>query len=281
MKSILAIIFLSSSIAQSRPVGFEFDPMFLTPERPATVEDLKGMANLGNCSGGVLDIGRPMNAKSLLITNGHCVSGTLGANQAIINQPSQRFFRLFTYDGSTVLVQAQKLVYATLTDTDLGLYELNVTYEELQSMNVKSYPLSMRSASPGIPLRITSGYWKRTQECAVERIVYKLLEGFGGDVSNPSVATNVLALTNECQIYGGFSGTPAIDLKTQTIIGLAFTVAEGGQKNCEERSPCEEDKNGKRVYLHGVSYVTRVDQIASCFLKGEFDLNQPNCTLYR
>ncbi len=279
MKLILAAILTVSSFAHARPTDLNPSQDFISSERAASKEELEGMASL-SCSGGIANIGRSQNSKAVLITNGHCVSGSLRANQALINVPSQRTFAVYTNSGTTITAKAQKLIYATLTDTDMALYELTNTYEELAAMGVRSFPLYKERVPLGLDVRLTSGYWRKTQECSLERLVHKLLEGFGNDVSAPSVATNVFALSNECLVYGGYSGTPVIEMTTQTIVGLAFTGAEGGQTKCQEKSPCEEDETGKRVYKHKTSYVARVDQLAACLANGELDLTLADCTLF-
>lgn len=247
---------------------------------PATTEELYGMASLNGCSGGLVNIGRSVEQKAVVITNGHCVSGSLGANEAWINQPSQRAFNLYSKTGTQVRVNSTRLLYATLTDTDLALYELTETYQSLEAKGVRAFTLAKTPIELGRKVRVTSGYWRETLSCTLARQVYRLREGFGSDVSNPSVATNAFALSTNCVTRGGYSGTPVVD-DSLAIVGLLFTGAEGRGQNCEEQSPCEEDESGNRRYVHKTSYVARIDQIAGCVENGELNVALGTCTLYR
>jgi hypothetical protein len=274
-------IFSIHSLSFARPTLNETTMKVASLEaRPATTEELYGMAALNGCSGGLANIGRSKEQKAVVITNGHCVSGSLGANEAWVNQPSQRTFSLYSKTGAKITVRASKLLYATLTDTDMGLYELTETYEQLEAKGVKAFPLTSNPVLVGTAARVTSSYWQETLNCSVDRIVFRLLEGFGSDVSNPSVATKSFAMSANCITRGGYSGTPVIN-DQQEIIGLLFTGHEGGGTRCEERSPCEEDESGNRTSHPRTSYVARIDQVAGCLENGELNLALGSCTLFR
>jgi hypothetical protein len=282
MNKFLLFIFLMSaftSTAYSRPTIILNDD--LNSGRPASSAELHGMAKLSGCSGGLVDIGRNQRDKAVIITNGHCVSSSLVSNMAMINVQASKSFSLYTETG-TVSVRSTKLMYATLTETDLALYELIETYEELTKKGVRSFSLYPRSATIGRTVRVTSGYWQETLDCTLDRKVHKLLEGFGSDISNPSVATNAFALSSNCMIKGGYSGTPVVDEETDTLIAIAFTGTEGNANQpCAERSPCEEDASGKRTYHKNTSYVARLDQISQCVLEGKLIVTLPTCTFFR
>lgn len=250
------------------------------PIRAATEDELHNLASTNGCSAGYVDIGRKMNAKAIIVTNGHCASGSLRAGQAMINLPVSKAFSIFSATGSAVKVTAVRLLYATLMDTDIAFYELKETNAELDKKNLQPFPFFQGRAPLGAAVRVTSGYWKETQECTLARRVHKVLEGFGSDISAPSIATQAYALSANCKIRGGYSGTPVIDTATNSIIAMAFTGAEGNE-SCAERSPCEEDVNGNRVYRKGISYVSRVDQLSDCIYDGEFNLSLPSCTFFR
>ncbi len=247
--------------------------------RTATAEELHNLASTSGCSAGYADIGRADKEKAVVVTNGHCASGSLAARQAMVNIPTDKSFSIFMVTGETLKVTGIRLMYATLMDTDIALYELKETNAELKSKGLQPFPFYQGEAPLGSAVRVTSGYWEETQECKLERRVHKLLEGFGSDISDPSIATNAFALSKDCKIRGGYSGTPVIDSATDTIIAMAFTGAEGSSA-CAEQAPCEEDSRGNRTYLRGTSYVARVDQLDSCIVDGEFKLALPTCTLF-
>lgn len=258
----------------------------LTPDndpnsiKPATPAELHNLASTSGCSAGYVDIGRAKNERAVILTNGHCVSSSLVARQAMINIPSTKTFSIFLESGAGLAVTATRLLYATLMDTDIALFELKESNAELEAKGLEAFPFYTAQAPLGNAVRVTSGYWKETQECLLERRVHKLLEGFGTDISNPSVATAAIALSKDCKIRGGYSGTPVVDVNTNSIIAIAFTGAEGSSA-CAEQSPCEEDASGNRVYRKGTSYVARVDQLGDCIVGGEFNMALPSCTLFR
>ena len=248
--------------------------------RQATAAELHNLATTNGCSAGYADIGRGGSEKAVIVTNGHCVSGNLVARMALVNQPTSKIFAIFNAQGGRVNVTATKLMYATLMDTDIALYELRETNAELAAKGLTPFPFYDGQAPLGSRVRVTSGYWRETQECTLERRIRQLLEGFGSDISNPSVATDAIALSSTCNIRGGYSGTPIIDEATDTIIAMAFTGSEGNEA-CAEGSPCEVNERGERTYRRGVSYAARVDQLADCLQDGQINLALPSCTLFR
>lgn len=247
---------------------------------PATPEELHNLASTSGCSAGYVDVGRARSAKAVVVTNGHCASNLLEARMAMVNQPANKAFNIFTADGGAVSVTGTRLMYATLMDTDIALYELRETNAELEARGLRPFPFYSGEAPVGSTVRVTSGYWRETQRCALERRVHRIVEGFGTDISDPSIATRAFALSRDCTIRGGYSGTPIIDDATDTVIAMAFTGAEGNRA-CAESSPCEEAPNGRRTYRRGTSYAARVDQLADCLQDGEINLALPTCTLFR
>jgi hypothetical protein len=273
-----AVSFLWSVSASARPM--KLDAQNFSDEKPATMDELNGMASL-SCSGGFIDIGRKANERAVIITNGHCAtSPMMGANQAIVNVPYSRSgIQIADPEGRWLRMTPTKVLYATLTGTDLALIELKETNEELLNQGIRQFKVAAQSPALNTSIRITSGFWKKTQECELDRVVHKLIEGFGNS-QPPSVATGVFAVTSGCKIYGGFSGTPVVDKETQEIVALAFTSAEGGA-DCAEQNPCEEDEQGVRKMVPGMSYMARVNDVAGCLKAGNVDLTLATCQLYR
>lgn len=247
---------------------------------PASPEELHNLASTDGCSAGLVNIGRSHSAQAVVVTNGHCIERDLKANMVLLNLPSTKSFSIFKANGSKVSVKATRLLYATLMDTDIAFYELRETNAQLAALGLKAFPIYSGQAPLGSSVRVTSGYWKETQRCTIERRIHKILEGFGADTSHPSVATDAFALSSSCNIRGGYSGTPIIDEATETIIAMAFTGAEGSIA-CIESSPCEIDESGTMTYRRGLSYAARVDQIDNCLVDGEFNLALPTCSLYK
>lgn len=278
MKLLLSSLLLMSTTVFARPT--KIDLYKNVGVKPATAEELYNLASTRGCSAGYVDIGRSLNDRAVILTNGHCTDGSLVANQAWFSLPVSKTFSIFLQSGKKLDVIAIRLLYATLMDTDIAFYELRETNAELQSKGLVPFAFYKGEAPVGSQIRVTSGYWKETQECTLERKVHKLLEGFGSDTSKPSIATDAFAMSKDCNIRGGYSGTPVIDTATNTVIAIAFTGSDGNSA-CAEASPCEEDEQGRRVYRKGVSYAARVNQVEGCIENGNFNLALPTCTLYK
>nr|WP_286159481.1 trypsin-like peptidase domain-containing protein [Actinospica acidiphila] len=152
----------------------------LTAPKSAAV-DFAGTVSLSNCSGSVVRM--PDSAASdpaLVLTNGHCLeSGFPSPGQVLTDRASSRTFGLLNASGAKVAtLRADRLVYATMTDTDAAIYRLNTTYAQIKS----SYgidPLTLSSSRPaaGTAISVVSGYWKRIYSCSVDGFVHRLKEG--------------------------------------------------------------------------------------------------------
>ena len=270
----------STDTSDSTTSTTDEETLELEDEHKASVADLYGMAALSGCSGGVVNIGRSGSDKAVVLTNGHCTGGSLVANQAVVNKSASVSFQLFTETGSQVSATSSKLIYASLMETDIGIYELTETYDQLEAKGVKAFPLAQGSIAAGTRVRVTSSFWKLTMICDYERIVHKVIEGFGNDVSQPSIATNAFKLNSSCISKGGYSGTPVVNGRDE-VVGLLFTGVSGSGNNCEEQSPCEEDENGDRMTIRNATYVARVDLLAPCIEDGELNLDAAGCTMYQ
>ncbi|MGO4422982.1 serine protease, partial [Streptomyces sp. MCAF7] len=112
----------------------------------AKAVDFAGTVALSNCSGSVVRM--PNSADSdpaFVMSNGHCLeSGMPSAGQVIVDKASTRSFTLLNSSGSGVAtLRATKIAYATMTDTDVSLYQLSSTYAQIQqSYGIKALQLA-------------------------------------------------------------------------------------------------------------------------------------------
>lgn len=82
------------------------------------------MADLA-CSGVLIDVGRSDSQRAVLLTNVHCVRETyLRAGEVIQNKPYTRSDILVGIYKAFARVHADRVLYGTMTDVDLGLIEL-------------------------------------------------------------------------------------------------------------------------------------------------------------
>jgi V8-like Glu-specific endopeptidase len=245
------------------------------PQLKATV-NLAGTVALSNCSGSVIKF--PSSASTdpaLVMSNGHCLtSGFLDPGEVLVNASSTRTFSLLNSTGTSVgTLRATKLAYATMTDTDVSIYQLNRTYAQILSTYGIS-PLVMSTSHPvaGTAIKVVSGYWKTIYSCNIDGFVYRLEEG-------DWTWKDSVRYTSACQTIGGTSGSPVIDASTGEVVAINNTGNEDGE-TCTENNPCEVSEDGTVTVREGINYAEETYGIAACFTTGnQVDLTLSGCTL--
>ncbi|MEU6895485.1 serine protease [Streptomyces sp. NPDC046557] len=243
---------------------------------PAVTVNYAGTVALSNCSGSVVRApGSQPNDPALVLSNGHCLeTGFPGPGEVIKDQPSSRSFSLLGASGSKVAtLRASKVAYATMTDTDISIYQLTSTYAQIQSKYGIS-ALTLNDAHPvqGTAIKVVSGYWKRTYSCNVDGFAYLLKEGSW-------TWKDSVRYTPSCNTIGGTSGSPVIDTTTGKVVAVNNTGNENGER-CTENNPCEVDQNGVVTVREGINYAQETYIIVPCIGAGnKIDLTRPGCTL--
>ncbi|MFF9352681.1 serine protease [Streptomyces sp. NPDC014734] len=245
---------------------------------PASVRaaSFAGTVALSNCSGSLI---RMPNSQAtdpgLVMTNGHCLeTGFPSAGQVITGQSSSRSFTLLNASAGTAgTLKANKVVYATMTDTDVTLYQLTKTYAEIQqSTGIAPLTLSATHPVQGHAIDVVSGYWKRVYSCSVDGFAYRLKEG-------QWTWKDAVRYTSGCQVIGGTSGSPVIDTTTGQVTAINNTINESGQ-SCTLNNPCEVNEQGAVTVRKGIGYAQETHGIPACFTTGnELDLSATGCTL--
>jgi V8-like Glu-specific endopeptidase len=241
----------------------------------ATV-NFAGTVALSNCSGSVIKF--PSSASTdpaLVMSNGHCLtSGFLDPGEVLVNASSTRAFTLLSSTGSSVgTLRATKLAYATMTDTDVSIYQLNRTYAQILSTYGIS-PLVMSTTHPvaGTAIKVVSGYWKTIYSCNIDGFVYRLKEG-------DWTWKDSVRYTSACQTIGGTSGSPVIDASTGQVVAINNTGNESGE-TCTVDNPCEVSEDGTVTVREGINYAEETYGIAACFTTGnQVNLALSGCTL--
>ena len=241
--------------------------------------DFEGIIKLDNCSGSLIKfVGQPLSAKGIVLTNGHCYSngpfgGMIKPGQVISNKAVRRDMQIFDKAMNKFPVQATKVLYATMTNTDIALYELSESYDTILE-KYKVEPFTLESSRPfeGMNIDIVSGYWERGYTCGIDAFVFKLQE------SNWSF-TDSVRYTPECKTVGGTSGSPIVSRGTRSVIAINNTGNESGQR-CTMNNPCEVNEAGTVTVLKGRNYGQQTYNIYSC-LRPDFniDLSISGCSL--
>ncbi|QIQ06391.1 S1 family peptidase [Streptomyces liangshanensis] len=235
-----------------------------------------GTVALSNCSGSVVRTpGSQPNDFALVLSNGHCLeSGFPAAGQVIVNQPSSRTFTLLNAAGTGVAtLRASRIAYATMTDTDVSLYQLTSTYAQIQSRYaITALDLNTTRPVQGTAIKVVSGYWKRIYTCNVDGFAYQLKEG-------QWTWKDSVRYTSACNTIGGTSGSPVIDTATGKVVAVNNTGNESGGR-CTDNNPCEVDQSGNVTVRQGINYAQETYQIVPCVGTGtKIDLSLAGCAL--
>lgn len=242
--------------------------------------DFEGIVKLSNCSGSLIRLsGQPMTANALVLTNGHCfTSGVFGGGmpkpgEVITNLTVKRNMKIYDKQMKLFPITATKVVFATMTDTDVAIYELNQTYDEiLKKYKISSFDLDTVRPQVGTAIDIVSGYWDRGYSCDIDAFIFKMQEG-GWSFKDS------IRYTDGCETIGGTSGSPIIERGTRKVIAINNTANEDGGR-CSVNNPCEISTEGKVSAVKGKKYGQQTYNIYSC-LRADFsiDLNVEGCTL--
>jgi len=241
--------------------------------------DFEGIVKLSNCSGSLIRLsGQPMTSKALVLTNGHCFStgpfgGMLKPGEVVSNKASSRTMKIYDKNMKLFPITASKVVFAAMTDTDVTLYELNQTFDEIQK-KYKISPFDLDTVRPmeGTNIDIVSGYWDRGYTCAIDSFIFQLKEG-------DWLMKDSIRYTDGCNTIGGTSGSPIIAKGTRTVIAVNNTANEDGQR-CTVNNPCEVSENGTITVLKNKKYGQQTFNVYSCLTPDfQVDLNTPGCVL--
>lgn len=213
----------------------------LRNDQSQTDYDFEGIVKLSNCSGSLIKFeNAPASDKALILSNGHCIGGFtfLAPGEVIYNQESSRNFQIYKTLGETARVQAEMLVYATMTGTDISIYRLKKTYEEIEN-EFGIHPLTLSSSHPeiGQDMEVVSGYWERGYSCKIEAFVFEMRE------DDWTFKDSIRYSRPGCETIGGTSGSPIVLKGERRVIGINNTGNESGER-CTMNNPCEVDEKG-------------------------------------
>jgi V8-like Glu-specific endopeptidase len=280
--AILALL-LKSTSAFALPLTPMSSKENTAPAFMTEAYDFEGIVQLSNCSGSLIrfDSSKPTD-KAVVMTNGHCVQaagGMIAPNTFLHNQPVNRQFSILSRDGQSRIgtVTSTKIMYATMTGTDLALYELNETYAQINS-KYSVEPLTLSSGRPaqGQGIEIISGYWRRGYQCGLDGFVYELREA--GYIWTDSIRYEV---NGGCKTIHGTSGSPIIADGTRVAIGVNNTGSDDGER-CTMNNPCEVDEQGAVLAEKGRSYGQQTHHVYSCLnLSNQIDLQVEGCKLFK
>ncbi len=282
MKTILvALLGMISVSAMALPVA-PFDALKSTIGAPKSQNndsqyDFEGIVKLSNCSGSLIIFpGMPLTAKAIVMTNGHCIQkpgGYLGAGEVWLNKTISRSMKLYDSQFKLHSITATKILFATMTNTDLAFYELSENFHEIKARtDVEPFMFDTQRPKINDSIEIISGYWDRGWSCEIDGFVFKMKEGIW--TWNDSIR-----YTSTCDTMGGTSGSPIIAKGERRVVGVNNTSNENGGM-CTVNNPCEVDENGQSQSYPGVRYGQQTYNVVTCLTPDfNFDLNLKGCSL--
>ncbi|MBB4688698.1 serine protease [Amycolatopsis jiangsuensis] len=239
------------------------------------IPNVEGAVDLNACVGSVIRTpdSRPEDP-ALMLTNGHCVEGQRPApGAAVLDQPADRPVPIADRQGyPRVTARANRLLYATMTGTDIALYRLDQTYGGLAAAGAKVFQLATTPVRPGDPLSMA--YPSKRFSCTAEAVVPHLREG--GYDQHDSIR---YATTPDCDPWPGTSGAALLTADGNTVAGIHNTHNVDGAQ-CTDDNPCEVAPDGTVTAVKGRAYGQQVAGIAACLGDGStVDLSRPGCAL--
>lgn len=246
------------------------------PLQVAAPGNLASTIALSNCSASLVRFPTSQSAdRAMMLTNGHCYEGGFpSAGQVITDRASTRSGTLLNSTGGSLgTVRAERVIYATMTDTDVTLYRLNESFSSIQTRTgATPYTIRNSKANGTEQMFIASGYWKRVWECSLQGFVYQLRE-------DQWTFKDSLRYAKPCDTIGGTSGSPIVDSNARDVIGINNTLNEDGQR-CTLNNPCEVDQNGTVTVDQGRAYGQQTWWFTTCVNASRtLDLTVSGCQL--
>ncbi|WP_405071417.1 serine protease [Kribbella sp. NBC_01510] len=247
------------------------------PAVQAPGTDFTGIAALSNCSASLVRYAESASTdKALVLTNGHCYEGGfLQPGQVLVNRASTRSITLLRPDSSRAgTVRAARILFGTMTKTDMIVYEVNETYASIKSrLNVSPLTLAKQGLANGAGMAVVSGYWKRIYTCSVQATIPQLREG------DWTWQNSIKYQQPGCETIGGTSGSPVVSTSTGEVIGINNTGNEDGER-CTVNNPCEVDADGNVTVEQGAAYGQQTWWLYTCLTATRtIDLNKAGCEL--
>ncbi|MFE3828232.1 trypsin-like serine protease [Streptomyces sp. NPDC059092] len=239
------------------------------------IPNVEGAVELNGCAGSVVrtPASRPKDP-ALMLTNGHCVEGQWAEpGTALVDRPADREAPIADRQGyPQATARANRLVYATMTGTDIALYRLDKTYAQLKAEGAKVFQLATTPVRAGDSLAMA--YTSLRLNCAAEAVVPHLREGGYQQDNSIRYATG-----EDCAPWPGTSGSALLAPDGTTVVGIHNTHNDAGEQ-CTDNNPCEVDQDGDVTSVQGRGYGQQVHMIAACVAKGsKLDLSARGCAL--
>ncbi|AUG80549.1 hypothetical protein CFP65_5868 [Kitasatospora sp. MMS16-BH015] len=245
------------------------------PAQAVQASDLTSTIALDDCSASLVRFPASVSTdRAMMLTNGHCLPTMPSAGQVIQNVSASRSGTLLSSSGASLgTVQADKVLYATMTGTDVTLYELTDTFASISS-KYGATALTLSSTHPvdGSSMYIPSSYWQQVWNCSVNGFVPTLRE-------DQWTWHDSIRYNSGCNTTHGTSGSPIVDAASGQIVGINNTGNDNGQM-CTLNNPCEVAADGTTTVTKGQSYGEETYWFTTCLdANRAINLNISGCLL--
>lgn len=197
-------------------------------------------------------------------------------DEVVLDQPAHAPFDLLDSAGKKLATrQTSKVAYATMTGTDVTLYQLDAGYAQIANRyHVQAREVSAERPAQGTDIRVVSGGLHQIYSCRIDGFAYRVAE-------SAYVTKDVIHYTPKCGTVPGTSGSPIVDAATGKVVGVNNTSNRDGG-TCTENNPCEMDRQGHLTVHKGTGYGTQTYRLTTCVAPGNtLDLTLPGCLLPR
>lgn len=207
------------------------------------------IAMTNGCSAFLLNSKEPT-----IVTNGHCVGRIPNGVEWKDKYKEKEFIFQSPVTKEQVVLHSEKILYATMTGTDIAVMNLVEKWDELKKLGLVGLRIYPDHAKSEMEIVRVERYPVFSQyNCFIEKVIPKLTEAQWS-------WTN--AFRHNCDNWGGASGSAIIDKSSGLLIGIHNTANEEG-KLCSENNPCEIDDDGKVEAYIGKGYGQRIDILSS------------------
>ena len=245
------------------------------PAQAVQAGDLTSTIALSNCSASLVRYPSSVSTdRALMLTNGHCLPTMPSAGQVIQNTTASRSGTLLGSTGSSLgTVTADKVLYATMTGTDVALYQLTDTFASGTSkFGATALTISDTHPVNGSSMFIPSSYWKQVWNCSVNGFVDTLRE-------DQWTWRDSIRYSSGCNTTHGTSGSPIVDAASKKVVGINNTGNDDGA-SCTLNNPCEVAADGTVTVTKGQSYGEQTYWFTTCLgTNRAIDLTVSGCLL--
>lgn len=238
----------------------------------------------GGCTGFFIKTGNNPAAPAYILTNGHCLdSGFPQPDEVVVDRPSNSAITFNYFHDRRVApveVPVKRVVYGTMRGTDFAILELKASYRDLTAKGIQPWRLASVFPAVGTPIEVVGVPQEGRSIAYLHRTTCRL--GITVNVREMEYRFE-RSFRNQCSLVGGMSGSPVIDTRNRTVIGIANTGGDdrtGILPPCSLNRPCEVTGNNLPIVRNEYNYGQPLTKIPTCFTpSGRVNVRQRSCQL--